>query len=68
MKQIDFRDVSNDLWERVEPLLEAFKRKRSGGGPSLPQRKILAGILYKCRSGCQCAMLPAYYGAKKHCP
>ena len=25
---------------------------------------ILAGILYKCRSGCQWAMLPACYGSK----
>lgn len=64
MKQIDFRDVPDELWERVEPLLETFKRKRSGGSPPLPQRTILAGILYKCRSGCQWAMLPACYGAK----
>lgn len=64
MKQIDFRDVPDDLWERVEPLLEAFKRKGNEGNPSLPQRKILADILYKCRSGCQWAMLPVCYGAK----
>ena len=64
MKQIDFRDVPDELWERVDPLLETFKRKRNGGSPPLPQCTILAGILYKCRSGCQWAILPAYYGAK----
>lgn len=44
-------------------LLAPFKRKRSGGSKSLSQRTILAGILYKCRSGCQWAMLPACYGS-----
>ena len=38
MKQTDFRDVPNELCERIEPLLAPFKRKRSGGS------KPLAGI------------------------
>ena len=64
MKQTDFRDVPDELWERIEPLLAPFKRKRSGGSKPLSQRTVLAGILYKCRSGCQWAMLPACYGSK----
>ena len=64
MKQTDFRDVPDELWGRIEPLLAPFKRKRSGGSKPLSQRTILAGILYKCRSGCQWAMLPACYGSK----
>lgn len=64
MKQTDFRDVPDELWERIEPLLTPFKRKRSGGSKPLSQRTVLAGILYKCRSGCQWAMLPACYGSK----
>ena len=64
MKQTDFRDVPDELWERIEPLLAPFKRKRSGGSKPLSQRTILAGILYKCRSGCQWAMLPACYSSK----
>lgn len=50
--------------ECIEPLLAPFKRKRNGGSRPLPQRTVLAGILYKCRSGCQCPMLPACYGSK----
>ena len=64
MKQTDFRDVPDELWERIEPLLAPFKRKRSGGSKPLAQRTVLAGILYKCRTGCQWAMLPACYGSK----
>ena len=62
MKQTDFRDVPDELWERIEPLLASFKR--NGSSRPLPQRTVLAGILYKCRSGCQWAMLPACYGSK----
>lgn len=61
---MDFRDVPDELWTRIEPLLVPFKRKRSGGSKPLSQRTILAGILYKCRSGCQWAMIPACYGSK----
>ena len=64
MKQTDFRDVPDELWERIEPLLAPFKRKRSGGSKPLAQRTVLAGSLYKCRTGCQWAMLPACYGSK----
>lgn len=64
MKQLDFRDVPDELWKRIEPLLAPFKRKRSGGSKPLAQRTVLAGILYKCRTGCQWAMLPACYGSK----
>ena len=64
MKQIDFREVPDDFWTLVAPLLEPFKRNRSGGRPPLPQRNVLAGIIYKCRTGCQWAMLPACYGSK----
>lgn len=45
MKQTDFRDVPDELWERIEPILAPFKRKRNGGSRVLPQRTVLAGIL-----------------------
>ena len=64
MNQTDFRDVPDELWERIVPLLTPFKRKRSGGSKPPSQRTVLAGILSKCRSGCLWAMLPACYGSK----
>ena len=42
MKQTDFRDVPDELWERIEPLLAPVKRKRSGGSKPLAQRTVLA--------------------------
>ena len=64
MKQTDLRDIPDELRERLYPLLAPFKQKRSSGSKPLAQRTVLAGILYKCRTGCQWARLPACYGSK----
>lgn len=64
IKQIEIRNILNELWERIEPLFAPFKRKRSGGSKPLSQRTVLTGILYKGRTGCQWAMHPVCYGSK----
>lgn len=64
MNHTDFCDVPDELWERIEPLLAPFRRTKSGGSQPLPQRTILAGILYKYRSRCQWRKLPSCYGSK----
>ena len=40
-----YKEISDDLWQRIEPLLEPFKRKRSGGKIPIPFRTILNGII-----------------------
>ena len=57
-------DVSDELWERIEPLLEPFKRTRSGGSKPLAFRVIFNGILYLLKTGCQWEMIPKCYGSK----
>ena len=59
MKQTDFRDVPDELWERIESLLAPFKRKRSGGS-----KPLCAAQGFGRNPGCQWAMLPACYGSK----
>ena len=44
MKQTDFRDVPDELWERIEPLLAPFKRKRSGRCILPPLRPLSVGL------------------------
>lgn len=59
-----FQEMSDDFWQTVEPLLEPFKRKKSGGRPPLAFRVILNGIFYVLKTGCQWDCLPEGYGAK----
>jgi len=58
------QEISDEFWEIVEPLLEPFKRQKSGGTKPLDFRTLLNGIFYVLKTGCQWAFLPSCYGSK----
>jgi len=68
-------ELSDSLWARIEPLLPKVKsryrgrgknRKHIGGRPAAKRRKVLSGILYVLRTGCQWNALPKpLYGSGK---
>ena len=60
----EYFDVPDALWEKAEPILERFRRKMSGGIPPIEFRRLLAGMLYQLKTGCQWSMIPKCYGAK----
>jgi putative transposase len=60
-------ELSDSLWEQIEPLLPLPKsryrgrgkaRKHIGGRPAADRRKLMSGILYVLRTGCQWNALP----------
>ena len=55
-------EVSDELWQRVEPLVpkpparrtrQRYRRRPGGGRKPLGNRQIFAGIVYVLRTGCQ---------------
>lgn len=56
MSQI--RDISGELWERVKPLLPPCPSYAKGGRPPTDDRRVLAALLYKLRTGCPWHALP----------
>jgi len=68
-------ELSDSLWARIEPLLPKVKsryrgrgkkRKHVGGRPAADRRKMMSGILYVMRTGCQWNAVPkATYGSGK---
>lgn len=68
-------ELSDSLWEQIEPLLPLPKsryrgrgqqRKHIGGRPAADRRKLMSGILYVLRTGCQWNALPqAQFGSGK---
>ncbi len=55
--------MSDDLWERIEPLLpRKVRRFRHQGRKPLPDRKVLCGILFVLRTGIQWEFLPQELG------
>jgi Putative transposase of IS4/5 family (DUF4096) len=43
--------VSDKLWETIEPLLPPDPPKSKGGRPRVPNRAVLAGIVFVLKSG-----------------
>ena len=69
MNQNDFKDVPDDLWALLEPLLpSAPPRDALGRGrPRVANRRVMAGILFRLRTGCQWKALPYAYGSGSTC-
>lgn len=61
------RRIPDDLWMEVRPLLPHEKEPGTNGRPVVPFRKVLDGILYVLRTGCQWKALPAEYGSGSTC-
>lgn len=66
MSKIQSWEVSDALWEKVQPLVpqtprdpdKEYKRAPGGGRKPLPYRQVFEGIVYVLRTGCQWKALP----------
>ena len=54
-------ELTQEQWERIQPLLPAQKPKT--GRPSLSHRQVINGILWVLRTGAPWRDLPKRYGA-----
>src|SRR3954468_17614067 len=60
--------ISDKLWDMIDPILPREKPNNTVGRPVIPFRKVLDGIVYVLRSGCQWKMLlPSEYGSDSTC-
>ena len=56
-------EVSDELWARIEPILKQDAPSPANPGrPRADWRKILNGILFRLRTGCQWNKLPKEFG------
>ncbi len=56
-------EVSDELWQRIEPVLERRYPRARTGRPRADLRRVLDGIIYRMRSGVQWNQLPRQFGA-----
>ena len=59
--------IQDKLWDEIEMILPKEKPSRTIGRPVIPYRKVLDGILYVLRTGCQWKMLPKEHGSGSTC-
>ena len=65
-KRVDSWVVTDDFWERVEPLIPVrerpavreYVRKPGAGRPAKPARQVFEAVVYVLRTGCQWKALP----------
>ena len=59
-----FAEVPDEACKRVAPLLP---RGPGGGRPRKDDRRILAGVIYRLRTGCQWKAMPPQFGSGSTC-
>jgi len=59
--------IPDELWATIQPLLPPEKAPGTPGRPSVPFRKVLDGILYVLRTGCQWKAVPKEFGSGSTC-
>ena len=59
--------IPDELWDEIKKILPKEKSSKTVGRPIIPYRKVLDGILYVLRTGCQWKMLPKEYGSGSTC-
>ena len=57
------RRIPDELWDEVENILPKEKPHKTVGRPIVKYRKVLDGILYVLRTGCQWKMISKEYGS-----
>ncbi len=59
--------IPDRLWDEIKSILPKEKPLNTVGRPIVPYRKVIDGILYILRTGCQWKMLPKEYGSGSTC-
>lgn len=59
--------IPDKLWDEIKKVLPKEKPSKTVGRPITPYRKVLDGILYVLRTGCQWKMLPREYSSGSTC-
>ena len=61
------KELTEEQWQKIEPLLPKPKKSRKGGRPPADYRACLEGILWLLRSGARWQDLPKEYPSASTC-
>ena len=55
-------EVPDELWERLEPILASRYPAAPTGRPQADLRRVVNGVIFRLRTGCQWNQLPRIFG------
>ena len=58
--------IPDELWDEIKVILPREKPLKTVGRPIIPYRKVIDGVLYILRTGCQWKMLKVWIGSTCH--
>ena len=58
-------EVPDELWERIEPLLLKEYPPKATGRKRVDLRRVMDGIIFRLRTGCQWNHIPRVYGSDR---
>ena len=65
--QQDFASIPDELRRRIEASIPRHPPDPRGGGTRIPDRRVMSGILYRLRTGCQWDAIPREFGSGSTC-
>jgi transposase len=65
--RLPIKRIPDELWNEIKKVLPKEKSSKTVGRPIVSYRKVLDGILYVMRTGCQWKMLPKEFGSGSTC-
>ena len=63
----EFTDIPDEVWERLKVWLPAHPHSRRGGRPWNDDRRVMSGIVYRLKTGCQWDAIPREFGSGNTC-
>jgi transposase len=63
----DPTELTDEQWNKIEPLLPKYRQSRKGGRRPIDSRRVFEGILWVLRSGARWKDLPAKYPSASTC-
>ena len=66
-KREGLREIPDELWAKLQALLPKEKPANTKGRPAISFRRVMNGVLYVLRTGCQWKMVPREYGSGSTC-
>ena len=67
MDRNNFTTIPQELWELIEPLIPPDPPRPLGGRKRIPARRILGGIIFRLRTGCQWQAIPRSFAPGPTC-
>ena len=62
-----FADLPDELWDRIKVWIPERLRNPKGGQTPVDARRVMRGIMYRLRTGCQWDAIPKEFGSGSTC-